>query len=107
MRRSPGGYIMPSIQPVFIYGSPANGILTVGDVILGVSGQPFQVDPRVRLAKAITEAEKVENGGKLDLLVWRSEKTKRITLKLPTLGSYSDTAPWACPKSERVLQEGL
>ena len=35
-------------------GSPADGILEVGDVILGVDGKPFSHDPRTELGKALT-----------------------------------------------------
>ena len=38
-------------------GSPADGLLTVGDVILGVGGKPFSYDPRTELGKALTLAE--------------------------------------------------
>ena len=33
-------------------GSPANGVLAVGDVILGVGGKPFSYDPRTEFGKA-------------------------------------------------------
>ena len=35
-------------------GSPADGLLAVGDVILGVGGKPFSYDPRTELGKALT-----------------------------------------------------
>ncbi len=38
-------------------GSPADGILAVGDVILGVGGKPFSYDPRTELGRALTIAE--------------------------------------------------
>ena len=38
-------------------GSPADGMLAPGDVLLGVGGQPFLRDPRTELGKAITAAE--------------------------------------------------
>ncbi len=37
--------------------SPADGILAVGDVILGVGGKPFFYDPRTEFGKALTAAE--------------------------------------------------
>ena len=38
-------------------GSPAEGVLAVGDVILGVGGKAFSHDPRTELGKALTLAE--------------------------------------------------
>jgi len=38
-------------------GSPADGALAVGDVILGVGGKPFEFDPRVEFGRALTAAE--------------------------------------------------
>ena len=86
--------------------SPADGILQKGDVILGVRGKPFSYDPRTEFGKAITDAETETGAGKLSLLRWRSGKTETIVLKLPILGSYSDTAPYNCPKSRRILERG-
>ena len=75
-------------------GSPADGVLRVGDVILGVSEQLFKGDPRVRLGKAICKAESRENDGKLSLMRWRDGNTESVVLNIPVLGSYSKTAPW-------------
>lgn len=54
-------------------GSPAEGKMQWGDVILGVAGKDFQPGSNVPMAmgKAIIEAEKEENQGKLKLKVWR------------------------------------
>jgi hypothetical protein len=87
-------------------GSPADGILAVGDVILGVGGKPFSYDPRTELGKALTAAESEAGGGKLALTRWRAGRTEEITVKLPVLGSYSATAPYDCPKSKRILEQG-
>lgn len=43
--------------------TPADGVLEVGDVILGVGGKLFPEDARKSFGRAITEAEKEENGG--------------------------------------------
>jgi len=88
-------------------GSPADGVLAVGDVILGVGGKPFSLDPRTELGKALTAAESEAGGGKLGLTRWRAGKTEEVTVMLPVLGSYSATAPYDCPKSRRVLELGL
>lgn len=87
-------------------GSPADGIFQVGDVILGVGGKPFSYDPRTEFGKAITAAETETGGGKLTLTRWRAGKTEEVTLKLQVLGSYSETAPYNCQKSKRILEQG-
>lgn len=87
-------------------GSPADGLLAVGDVILGVGGKTFSHDPRAELGKALTAAESEAGSGKLALTRWRAGTTEEVTLKLPVLGSYSATAPYNCPKSKRILEEG-
>ncbi|MFT7677490.1 MAG: hypothetical protein ACI8QC_001468, partial [Planctomycetota bacterium] len=86
-------------------GSPAGGVLEVGDVILGIGKVLFDQDARKALGKAITEAEGRKGKGKLELLRWRAGKRKVVTLKLPVLGDYVDGAPWKCAKSEAILQQ--
>lgn len=84
-------------------GSPAEGVLEVGDVILGVAGRPFSDDAREAFGKALTEAESNAGAGKLTLLRWRDGKTESVTIKLPVLGRYSATAPYDCPKSRAIF----
>ena len=86
--------------------SPADGIVAVGDVILGVGGKPFSYDPRTEFGKALTVAESQAGGGKLSLIRWRGGKTETVVVKLPVLGTYSATAPYDCPKSRRILELG-
>ncbi len=91
-------------------GSPADGILAKGDVIIGADGSGaatvplFDRHPEYGIADAINEAE-ARNPAALKLLRWRKGKTETVTLTLETLGAYSDTAPYNCPKSKRILQK--
>ena len=87
-------------------GSPADGILQKGDVILGVAGKPFSCDPRTEFGKALTLAESDAGAGDLKITRWRAGKTKDVVVKLPVLGDYSATAPYDCPKSKRILESG-
>ena len=87
-------------------GSPADGIFLVGDVLPGVGGRPFSYDPRTEFGKALTAAESETGGGKLTLTRWRAGKSEEVVVKLPVLGSYSVTAPYDCPKSKRILEQG-
>lgn len=85
-------------------GSPADGVLAVGDVILGVGGKAFSYDPRTEFGKALTAAEAVS--GKLSLTRWRAGKTEEVVMTLPVLGTYSATAPYNCEKSSKILKQG-
>ena len=87
-------------------GSPADGILSTNDVILGVEGKPFTADARIQFAKAITAAETKKGGGVLRLIRWRTGETANVELKLKVLGTYSDTAPYDCPKSKAIFEQG-
>lgn len=85
--------------------SPGEGILQTGDVILGIGKKKFEYDPRIELGKAIGEAE-ASRSGKLELMVWRSGKSKRRQIQLEKLGRYSKTAPFDCKKSDRIFEKG-
>ena len=85
--------------------SPADGVMQVDDVILGAGGKSFTDDARKRMALAIQEAEKESNGGILKLTRWRAGKTEEVQLKLRVMGTYSDTAPYDCPKSQRIFED--
>ena len=87
-------------------GSPADSVLHAGDVILGVDGRNFAGDARILFAGAIATAESGKGGGSLRLIRWRNGQPRNVVLKLSVLGSYSDTAPYHCPKSKRIFQQG-
>lgn len=84
-------------------GSPADGLLEPGDVLLGLNGVPFATDARRAFGEAITEAEREENEGRLRLLRWRRGRTDDLVLKLRPLGTYSNSAPRNCPKTARIV----
>lgn len=93
-------------------GSPAWGVLQTNDVILGIGSSLFTNDARKSFGWAIGEAEKAENGGLLKLKVWRpfdkaqgkqGVTTDNVTVKLEIMGAYSQTAPYDCPKSAKIL----
>lgn len=87
-------------------GAPADGVLKKGDVIMGVGGKPFSYDPRTEFGKALSLAESNAGAGDLPLTRWREGKIEEIKVKLPVLGDYSATAPYACPKSKRIFEQG-
>lgn len=82
-------------------GSPAEGKLKKGDQIIGVLGKKF-TDPQRDLSKAIDVAESKRAGGKLTLML---KGGKTATLTLPVLGSYAATAPFNCPKTDRIITQ--
>ncbi len=83
--------------------SPADGVLEVGDVILGVAGRKFESDARKVFARAVTEAERTANGGLLRLVVWRDGVERDVTVRLEVMGEYSETAPYICVKTARIV----
>lgn len=85
--------------------SPAEGVMQVDDVILGVGGKPFSDDARKSIAAAIQEAETEARKGVLTLTRWRAGKTEDVRITLRVMGTYAATAPYDCPKSKRILAE--
>ena len=85
--------------------SPADGVMQVDDVILGVDGKPFSDDARKSIAMAIQNAEKETNKGTLKLIRWRAGKSEEVQIKLAVMGSYSATAPYNCPKSKKIFEQ--
>ena len=82
-------------------GSPADGKVEKGDVIVGIGGEKFNGDVRRMFAAAIDAAETEEAGGKLPLLF---SGNKTVELQLQVLGSYSAIAPYKCPKTELIIE---
>jgi hypothetical protein len=92
-------------------GSPAEGIMKAGDVILGADGTgaapvKFSHDALRSFADAITDAE-ARNPAELKMLVWRDGQTTSRTLTIETMGAYSPTAPYNCPKSAKIIRNAL
>jgi hypothetical protein len=92
-------------------GSPADGTLQEGDVILGASGsgakpEPFTADARMSFGLAIADAE-ARNPATLHMQVWRAGQTLTTSITLETMGAYSATAPYDCPKTKRILEKAL
>ena len=87
-------------------GSPAAGVVAVGDVVLGVGGKPFSFDPRTEMGKALTLAESEAGQGNLSLTRSRAGISTEVVVPVPVLGTYSATAPYDCPKSKRILEQG-
>lgn len=92
-------------------GSPADGILQKGDVILGASGKSstpgeFNSDARRSFAEAIAEAE-ARKPATLHLRVWREGRTANLALPLEFMGAYAANTPYDCPKSLKVIARAM
>lgn len=103
-------------------GTPADGKLRPYDVIIGAAIpattdtttwttepklRPFDTDARLEMMRAITWAESDAGQGKLKLLRSRDGKTEEIVIDIPVMGDYSATAPNNCPKSKKIVEEGV
>ncbi len=86
--------------------SPAARVLSVGDVILGVAGTPFTYDPRTEFGKAVEGVETEKANSRLILTRWREGRTQDVAIQLQVHGSYGPLAPYDCPKSQRILEQG-
>ncbi|MDA1141168.1 MAG: DUF6288 domain-containing protein [Planctomycetota bacterium] len=110
-------------------GSPSDGKLKKGDIILAVDGQPITVDAYNLFTKAIDKAEGEQGGGELKLTVRRASAQQSgsdanvqegtaapspdtrsltpvsVTLNLKVLGSYSLTAPVDCAKTDALITQ--
>jgi hypothetical protein len=86
-------------------GGPAEGKLTKGDTVVSVNGKPFSEHVRKEFAAAIDASESERMKGKLILgvLPAGSKEEKKVGLQLQVLGSYSATAPYNCPKTDKII----
>ena len=73
-------------------GSPADGVMKWGDVILGVNGKRFAAGQHMgmMLGKAIIESERVVNNGELKLIVWRDHNMLARNAKRDIAGKDVD-----------------
>jgi len=107
-------------QVMYVFpGSPAAGQIQAGDYIIGVNGRPFTTaftfgfppeyartggkGPPLDFGMAIEESESKD--GILKLTVRRGTSTFDVSLTLRTLGKFTSTWPYHCPKSNTLLQE--
>ncbi len=84
-------------------GSPADGKILHGDYLYAVNGKVFGKDMFRDVAEAITQAETEEGKGIISFDLLRDGKKMTVELQLEVLGSYSATAPYDCPKTDRMV----
>jgi hypothetical protein len=86
-------------------GSPAAGKILVGDVIYSANGEMLTEDPQQIMAKAITHSESRVGAGKLVLGLRRDGKNIDVPVQLEVMGTYSSTAPYDCPKTDKIINQ--
>lgn len=84
-------------------GSPAEGIIAIGDVVIGAGGKDFDSDARKLLAAAIEKAE--ETDGRLSLKVWRDGRVADRTLSLRVMGKFDPSQPFNCAYTDAVIDQ--
>lgn len=100
--------IVTNVQP----GSPAEGKLNKGDIIVKINGQaPLAVEDetilfpyRKRLAQFILDAEASDGKLVLDVKPAEGQANKQVTLTIPILGRYSATWPLNCDKTDKIIR---
>lgn len=81
-------------------GSPADGKIKVGDVIVGVNGAKFKDNPRREIAAAIDKSEGKAMRGRLSLEL---KGGKKVELRLKVYGDFSRSAPANCAKTKALV----
>jgi hypothetical protein len=86
-------------------GSPAEGKILEGDVIYSANGKMLGDKAWEVMAEAITESETREAGGRLVLGLRRGRTNMDVEVTLEVMGTYSSTAPYDCPKTEKIISD--
>lgn len=100
--------VVTHIQP----GSPAQGKLQQGDIILTINGKaPLAIEDqtilfpyRKRLAQFILDAESGDGKLVMDVKPADGESNRQVTVTIPVLGSYSATWPLDCDKTDKIIR---
>ncbi len=83
--------------------SPAEGKIFPGDLIYAVNDRLLGDDPLRRVSYALTQAESEAGGGVIRFGLRRAGRNQTVALELEVLGTYSPTAPYDCPKTDRIV----
>jgi len=85
-------------------GSPAAEKLFEGDVIYSANGKMLGEKAWEVMADAITQSETRAGDGKLVLGLRRGARNMDVELTLAVMGEYSSSAPYDCPKTEKIIK---
>jgi len=86
-------------------GAPADGKVFVGDVIYSVNGRMLGDQAWEVMGDAITASETEAGKGKMVLGIRRGGENLNVALQLKVMGTYSSTAPYDCPKTEKIVTD--
>jgi hypothetical protein len=110
-RFGPVGMSIELHQPAFTMkvgvvepGSPADaaGVFKTGQIIESLNGEKLKdIDPRIQLGRIIEKAEATDGVIKFAI----KGEAKEVSVKIPVLGSYSQTWPLKCPKSDKIVRD--
>ncbi|MGB0745129.1 MAG: DUF6288 domain-containing protein, partial [Opitutales bacterium] len=112
-RVGPIGISVDLLQPAFTIrvkavesGSPAASAgIKPGMYIESINGEKLaDIDPRIQLGNWITRAEATDGRLKMKVAMKPGGETTDIVVEIPVLGSYSETWPLNCPKSEKIVR---
>jgi len=113
-RFGPVGIGIELHQPAFVMkvkhvepGSPAEatGMLHAGQIIDSINGETLKdIDPRIQLGDMITKAEAKDGIVRLMIRDDENSAPKAVVVQIPVLGSYSETWPLNCEKSEKIVR---
>ena len=87
-------------------GSPAEAVgrLKSGQKIESINGQVLKdIDPRIQLARVITDAEATDGLIKFMIKATPEAKVEEVVVKIPVLGTYSKGWPLNCKKSDKIV----
>jgi len=86
-------------------GSPADGKVFVGDVIYSANGEMLGEKAWEVMGQAITDSETRGGEGRLVLGLRRGGENIDVEVGLEVMGTYSSTAPYDCPKTEKIIAD--
>ena len=87
--------------------TPADGLLKVGDVIVGANGNLFQdtMDPRPALGYALAASQSPQLKGIITFHVVRGKAVINVDVNVGCTDYYSDTWPFDCRKSDLLRKQ--
>ena len=87
-------------------GSPAAGKFSKGEIITGINGVALKgLNPFVACGEALTKAEAGDGRMVFDVTSADGKTTRKESVSIPVLGTYSKTWPLNCDKSKKIIEQ--
>jgi hypothetical protein len=112
-RFGPVGLAIDLMQPAFTMrikaveeGSPAEAAgLKPAMIIHSINGEKLaDIDPRIQLGNLITRAEATDGKIVMQVSDEAGTEAREVSMQIPVLGTYSETWPLDCPKSDKIVR---